>query len=159
MGRTRFLGLRDTLIGTETVAQIKSPDTEGIGAGALGVGTNDYKSEVQVVTFWFWVEGKLAVVLDGGTEVVDVDAQVVGLARLWGWEVAPGEGIKGKVGVLGHELVGGGGQGSVEGGEDAELGREGQLVRGGPQERLVVLGGSASPAEGTWCRRDLGLSR
>jgi hypothetical protein len=50
------------------------------------------------------------------------------------------EGIKGKVGVLGHELVGGGGQGGVEGGEDAELGREGQLVRGGPQERLVLLG-------------------
>ena len=125
-------------LGDAEVAESESPGAEQIGAGApRGVATRS-EWEVELVVAEIGVEDEGTVVPDGGPEVGAAEDEEAGGASRGGGEMTTGQSIEAELRVLGLELVGGGGEGGVEGGEDAEFWREGQVVGSGPQEGLAV---------------------
>jgi hypothetical protein len=96
------------------------------------------EGKVELVFVEVWKEGESAVVPDAGPEVGATEDKEAGVASQGAGEVTAGQGIESELGMLGLELVGGGGEGGVERGEDAEFGRDREVFRCGPQERLVV---------------------
>src|ERR1041384_2698775 len=96
------------------------------------------EGELELVVVEVGVQGEGAVVPDADAQVGAAEDEEAGVACQLRGDVTAGEGVQTELGVLGLELVGGGGEGGVERGEDGELGRDGEVVRRRAQKRIAV---------------------